>query len=63
MIKDSHGGTVLAGGTINKQKRFIAPTIIESPRKNSLMMEGEILGPILPIFPFNNLTDVIHEIN
>lgn len=55
LLKDNHGGKVLYGGTIKKEKRFISPTVIEEPRRDSKMMQEEIFGPILPIFYYSNL--------
>lgn len=63
LLKDNHGGNILFGGTINKAKRYIAPTIVEKPKKDSLMMSEEIFGPIMPLFSYDNLDELIEEIN
>ena len=52
-IEDNHGGEVLTGGAIHLDKNFIEPTVVINPRMDSLMMENEIFGPILPVFKFN----------
>lgn len=63
MLTDDHGGRVIYGGkAIDKDSRFISPVVIESPRKNCLMMQEEIFGPILPIHYFTDLHSVIQEI-
>ena len=51
------------GGEVNKDKLFVAPTIIESPRMDSQMMCDEIFGPILPLQYFTELDQVIERIN
>ena len=63
LLKDNHGGKVLYGGNINKEKRYFAPTIVENPKKTSLMMSEEIFGPIMPLFSDEKLESVIEEIN
>ena len=63
LLKDNHGGKILYGGTINKEKRYFAPTIVENPKKTSLMMSEEIFGPIMPLYSYDKLEDVINEIN
>lgn len=59
LLNDNHGGKILYGGNVNKEKLYIAPTIVEQPKKDSLMMSEEIFGPIMPIFSYNNLNEVI----
>lgn len=62
-LKDNHGGTVIYGGkNIKKESRFFEPTVIESPSKNSLLMQDEIFGPILPVFYYSDLKNTIREI-
>lgn len=55
LLKDNHGGNVIYGGTIKKESRYISPTVIEEPRKDSKMMQEEIFGPIMPIFYYSNI--------
>ena len=38
-MKDNHEGQILYGGQIDKDKKFISPTIVENPKKTSLMMQ------------------------
>lgn len=63
LINDKHEGEVIYGGVIKKESRFISPTVIESPRKDSLMMQEEIFGPVMPIFYYSNLQELINEIS
>lgn len=46
--------TILCGGKINESENYIAPTLIEDPKLESLVMQDEIFGPILPILSFEN---------
>ena len=55
LLNDKHGGKIIYGGTIKKENRFITPTVVEEPKKDSLMMKEEIFGPILPIFYYSDM--------
>ena len=48
---------------MKKESRYIAPTIIESPKKNSLLMQEEIFGPLMPVKTYKNIDEVIQFIN
>ena len=62
-MKDEHDGKILFGGkSIKKESRFISPTIIENPKKSSLLMQEEIFGPILPIMYYTDINELIKEI-
>jgi aldehyde dehydrogenase (NAD+) len=45
---------ILFGGKINEETLYIAPTLIDEPSENHLLMKGEIFGPLLPIIAFEN---------
>ncbi len=62
LLKEDHGGEVLLGGKVHLEDDFIEPTLIANPRKDSGLMQDEIFGPILPIFKFKNIRDVIEFI-
>lgn len=55
-------GDIYYGGGVNETERFIAPTIIDNIKPESLIMQDEIFGPILPIMSFDNITEVIDYI-
>lgn len=63
MIMEEHGGDIIFGGKSDADQRFIGPTLIENPKLNSKLMKEEIFGPILPIFEYKNIEDVIKFIN
>lgn len=63
-IIDSHKDNIVAGGDVNVEKRYIAPTLIDLPvEEAAVVMKEELFGPILPFITFTSLTSVIHLIN
>jgi aldehyde dehydrogenase (NAD+) len=53
------GESILAGGKSNIQDYYLAPTLLDEPSLDSLVMKDEIFGPILPILSFENETDLV----
>ena len=49
---------IIAGGQTNAETNFIAPTLIDEPSLDSLVMKAEIFGPILPILSYENESDL-----
>lgn len=49
---------VVYGGQVNRESRYIQPTIIEENSLDSAVMEEEIFGPILPILTYESETDL-----
>ena len=58
-----NGATVEAGATFDDDQNYIAPTILTHVSKKSLLMENEIFGPVMPIFGYTDIEEVIQEIN
>ena len=54
---------ILYGGKLKSPDNFIEPTIIENVSTNSNIYNEEIFGPILPIFTYEKIDDVITFIN
>ncbi len=50
------------GGASNSETKKIEPTILDNINWNSLIMQDEIFGPIIPILEFEYLDEVISEI-
>ena len=50
--------TILFGGKTNSTDFYIAPTLVDEPSLDSLVMKDEIFGPILPILSFKNENDL-----
>ncbi len=57
------GARVLTGGAVDVQDCWVAPTLLDNVAADSKVMEEEIFGPVLPIIPFNDLDEVIRDIN
>ena len=55
----SHGGTFVAGGEVDVGARYVAPTIVLSPRAGSTLLEDETFAPILCIVPVDGVADAI----
>jgi aldehyde dehydrogenase (NAD+) len=55
--------TLLAGGQTNNKDFYIAPTLLDEPKLDSLVMKDEIFGPILPILSYKNESDLQHVIS
>jgi aldehyde dehydrogenase (NAD+) len=51
--------TIVSGGRINEETRFIEPTLILNPSLSSPIMKDEIFGPVLPIIPFREREDAM----
>ncbi len=56
-------GDVIVGGQSDSQNLYIAPTVITHLSWDDPVMQAEIFGPILPVFEFEDLSDVISIIN
>lgn len=50
------------GGKINKENRFISPTVMQEVSFEDQIMEEEIFGPILPVISFSDLDGVIEKV-
>lgn len=59
----SNGATLYAGGDTIEKERYISPTLIGDLRKDDLLLEEEIFGPILPIVTFDKIADAKAFIN
>lgn len=57
------GAQVLAGGRVDEADCYIAPTLIENVPAEARIMSEEIFGPVLPIIPFNAISEVVDRIN
>lgn len=53
---------VFYGGTLNREERFISPTILHNVSFADEVMKEEIFGPILPVISFDKLDDAIEKV-
>jgi len=59
----SGGARVLAGGAVSIEDHFIAPTLLDNIAAGAKINSEEIFGPLLPIYGYSNLDEVIRRIN
>lgn len=50
--------TILFGGKTNESDNYIAPTLLAESKIESLVMQEEIFGPILPIISYQNENEI-----
>ena len=50
---------VIAGGQTDRENLYMAPTLIEDVSLEDAIMQEEIFGPILPIIPYDNLSEAV----
>ena len=62
LVKLLDQGKIIAGGNLNRDNLYIAPTIIDKIGWDDAIMQQEIFGPILPIIKFNDITNIINRI-
>lgn len=51
-------GTVVFGGQNDAESKYVAPTILLNPDPSSDLMQTEIFGPLLPIIPWKDTSEV-----
>lgn len=56
------GGNIRFGGGFDLATNFVEPTIIDRVSFNDPIMQEEIFGPLLPIITFNNLDEVVNNL-
>ncbi|MDI5897818.1 aldehyde dehydrogenase [Flavobacterium yafengii] len=49
---------ILFGGQSNKETLYLAPTLLDEPKMDSLVMKEEIFGPVLPILSYESKSDI-----
>lgn len=57
------GEEIIFGGHSNDTDNYLSPTLVNEPKLDSLLMEGEIFGPILPIIGYNHEEDIHKHIS
>lgn len=57
------GSSIKFGGTFEETDRTIHPTVLTGVSVDSLVMQEEIFGPILPVITYKNINEVIDYIN
>lgn len=49
---------IIYGGQSNKESLYLAPTLLDQPSMDSLVMKEEIFGPVLPILSYETKEDI-----
>lgn len=57
------GAKVECGNHFDEKQDFITPTILSNVPNDSELMKQEIFGPVMPIQTFENIKEVVNEIN
>ena len=60
---DSSKGKIISGGKVDRNIKYVEPTIIVNPDLKSPVMQEEIFGPVLPVIKFSRIDEVIEFIN
>ena len=56
-------GRILFGGMYDRERRWIAPTLMDQVLPDAPLMTEEIFGPLLPVLPFNTMNEALEVIN
>jgi aldehyde dehydrogenase (NAD+) len=57
-----HQDKIFLGGEMNKDNRFITPTVLQNISFEDEIMEDEIFGPILPVISFTHIDETINYV-
>jgi len=60
---DSSKGRILIGGTMDEADRFLEPTVVQVDDINDSLLTDESFGPLIPIYPVNDLDEAIRLAN
>jgi acyl-CoA reductase-like NAD-dependent aldehyde dehydrogenase len=55
--------TIVIGGEADRDDLYIAPTIVSPVDTDSILMQDEIFGPILPFIPVESMDEAINIVN
>jgi aldehyde dehydrogenase (NAD+) len=50
-------GTVVTGGIVDHDARFLGPTVVTGVTRDDPVMQEEVFGPVLPVLPVGSLDD------
>ncbi len=57
------GATLLYGGRVDPDRRFLEPTLLEGVPEDTKLLQEEIFGPVLPIVTVSGVEEAISFIN
>lgn len=55
-------GRIVCGGTVDPQRCYLAPTLLDQVSWEDPVMQEEIFGPILPVLGYDSLDEVIEAV-
>jgi len=56
-------GEIVFGGQSDRESRFIEPTVLTNVTWEHAVMQDEIFGPVLPVLDYDDLAQVVRQIN
>ncbi|EPS94633.1 hypothetical protein FOMPIDRAFT_1026135 [Fomitopsis schrenkii] len=62
-LLDNTKGTVVIGGEVDVENKYVAPAIIKDVREGDSLLSEELFGPVLPIVPVKDIDEAIEFIN
>jgi aldehyde dehydrogenase (NAD+) len=57
------GARIVLGGQRDRERRYIAPTIVTGAGFDAPIMSEEIFGPVLPVLTYRSIDDAIAKVN
>ena len=57
------GAKIEVGGDFDNDQDYISPTVMTNVSKESTLMTEEIFGPVMPVYGFTDIQEVIDEVN
>jgi aldehyde dehydrogenase (NAD+) len=63
LVKMLDNENIICGGKTNTKDCYIAPTLLDNSKLDSLVMQDEIFGPILPLLSFQEVSEIKTIIN
>ncbi|KAF2237956.1 aldehyde dehydrogenase [Viridothelium virens] len=60
---DQSSGKILLGGTMDEKEKFLEPTVVQVDDPTDSLMVDESFGPLIPIYPVNDLDEAIKMAN
>ncbi|MEL6675066.1 MAG: aldehyde dehydrogenase family protein [Bacteroidota bacterium] len=65
LVEDAidHGAVVELGNQFDDAQDYISPTVMTNVPNESELMKEEIFGPVMPVHTFQDLSEVIEEVN
>lgn len=57
----AEGARLLVGGT--QEHRHIQPAVFDNVPEDSVLLQEEVFGPVLPLVPFDGIEDAITKVN